>query len=100
MAIRIRKNGKIFCAALNKEEPGDCYLDDGIHYMLSVERKVLVTTENDIHMTTGGEWWWKGQEPKDIMIDKFYYESNTLMTHDQNKQRDEYYNREKLFERK
>ena len=73
MAVRIRKNGRIFCAALNNAEDGDCYLDDEIHYYLSVETKVLITTENDIHMTTGGEWWWKGQQPKDVIIDKFYY---------------------------
>lgn len=73
MAVRIRKDGRVFCAAINKEEPGDCYLDDGVLYYLSVEMKVLVTTENDIHMATGGEWWWKGQEPKDVVIDKFYY---------------------------
>lgn len=75
MAVRVRKNGKIFCAALNKEEPGDCYLNDGVLYYLSVEMKVLVTTENDIHMATGGEWWWKWQAPKDVVIDKFYLES-------------------------
>ena len=74
MAIRIRKTGKIVCAALNKEEPGDVYLDDAIHYILSVNYKILVTTENDHHMRTGGEWWWKGYEPKNIVIDSFYYE--------------------------
>ena len=73
MAVRIRKNGQIFCAALNAEMEGDCYIDDGLHYYLSIERKILVTTENDVHMNTGGEWWWKGQEPKNIIIDKFYY---------------------------
>ena len=73
MAVRIRKNGQIFCAALNKAELGDCYINDGVSYYLSVEMKVLVTTENDTHMATGGEWWWKGQEPCDIKIDEFYY---------------------------
>ena len=75
MAVRIRKNGKIVCAALNKVLNGDCYIDDGLHYNLSVERKILVTTENDYHMANGGEWWWKGQEPKDVIIDNFYYNS-------------------------
>ena len=75
MAVRIRKNGKIVCAALNKEMPGDCYICDGLHYILSVENKILITTENDYHMKHDGEWWWKGQEPKNIKIDKFYYEN-------------------------
>lgn len=73
MAVIIRKNGRLFCAALNKPMEGDCYIDDGLLYHLSVELKILVTTENDIHMSTGGEWWWRGQEPPDIVIDKFYY---------------------------
>lgn len=73
MAVRIRKNGKIFCAALSKALEGDCYIDDGLHYELSVERKLLVTTENEYHIKNGGEWWWKGQEPLNARIDKFYY---------------------------
>ena len=72
MAIRIRKNGRIFCAALNEEEDGDCYINDDIHYRLSVLGRVLVTTENDVHMSTGGEWWWRGQEPEDIILGENY----------------------------
>lgn len=74
MAVRIRKTGRIFCAALSQEMAGDCYIDDGLHYDLSVERKVLITTENEHHMKNGGEWWWKGQEPAGAPIDEFYYE--------------------------
>ena len=73
MALRIRLDGRILCAALNKAEEGDVYLHDGISYYLSVEEKVLVTTENDYHMANGGEGWWKGREPKNVVIDKFYY---------------------------
>lgn len=73
MAVRIRKNGRILCAALNNALDGDCYIDDELHYKLSVERKLLVTTENDYHIKNGGEWWWKGQEPLNVVIDKFYY---------------------------
>lgn len=73
MAIRIRKNGKILCAAISEALDGDCYIDDGLHYQLSVEKKVLVTTGIDFHVNNGGEWWWKGQEPKDVEIDQFYY---------------------------
>jgi len=73
MAVRIRENGKIFCAALSGEEDGDCYIDDVLHHLLSGKRKVLITTNNDVHMKTGGEWWWKRQEPCDVVIDEFYY---------------------------
>lgn len=74
MALRIRKNGRVLCAALNKQEEGDCYIDDSTHYYLSVEKRLLVTTEHDYHMANGGEWWWKGQEPSSVKINSFYYE--------------------------
>lgn len=60
MAVQIRKDGRIFCAAHSEVEDGDCYLDDGIHYLLAVEGKVLVTDENhSIHW----QWWRVGQMP-------------------------------------
>ena len=43
MAVRIRESGLILCAAMHPAEPGDTYIDDGLHYTLSVESKVLVT---------------------------------------------------------
>lgn len=72
MAVRIRKNGQIFCAALSKALDGDCYIDDDLHYELSAVRKLLVTTENDYHIANGGEWWWRSQEPLNVPIDEFY----------------------------
>lgn len=55
MAVRIRKDGSIVCAAMFPKEDGDIYIDDAIHYVLSVESKVLITDENhQIH----GKWWW------------------------------------------
>ena len=42
MAVRIRADRKIIvCAAMSEEQLGDCYLDDSIHYELSVELGVL-----------------------------------------------------------
>lgn len=73
MSLRIRADGTIWCAALNKEKEGDIYIDDNLHYYLSVEAKVLVTTYVDYHMENKGEWWMKGSEPKDVLIDKYYY---------------------------
>lgn len=52
----------------------DCYIDDDLHYTLSVIKKVLVTTDNEYHMKNGGEWWWKGQEPVGVVISSFYYQ--------------------------
>ena len=72
MAVRIRKDGRIYCAALHPELPSDAYIDDGVHYYLSVERKVLVTESFEQHVRRG-EWWWKGQQPEDVVIDAFYF---------------------------
>lgn len=69
MAIRIRENGRIFCAAMTKAENGDTYLHDGIHYQLSVIEKVLVT--DDKHFEHA-EWWWKSNVPPNIIISNFY----------------------------
>lgn len=41
MAVRIRKNGAIVCAAKSAEEEEDTYIDDGLHYVLGVELGVL-----------------------------------------------------------
>jgi len=61
MALRIRKDGRIFCAALTKEQEGDTYIDDALHYEMSVVHKVIVTKSMPEHLETG-EWWWIGAE--------------------------------------
>ena len=76
MALRIRSNGLILCAALHDEMPGDTYIDDGVHYVLSVESKVLVTEPMPMHALRG-QWWWRGNVPNGIEIDEFYAEGYT-----------------------
>ena len=73
MALRIRKDGRILCAALNEPEDGDLYVDDHHHYQLSVEKNLLVTTEINKHIANGGEWWWRGQEPEGVEIAPQYF---------------------------
>ncbi len=41
-AVRIRKNGRILCAAMFRAQFGDEYIDDGVHYLLSAEFKLLL----------------------------------------------------------
>jgi ribulose bisphosphate carboxylase small subunit len=67
MAVRIRKNNHIFCAALTKPEPGDTYIDDTLHYLLSQRWGVLVTYPEPRHSETG-EWWWAENAPPDMEI--------------------------------
>jgi hypothetical protein len=73
MAVRIRKDGSILCAALHDSKDGDLYLDDTIHYHLSCVAKVLVTQKMESHIRYG-EWWWINSIPKGIEIDPFYIE--------------------------
>ena len=71
MAVRIRKSGEIVCAAMHPEEPGDTYLNDGLHYKLSVELKVLVA-EPMLRHARDGRWWWRNEVPNDREVDAFY----------------------------
>lgn len=71
MAVRIRKDGRILCAAMHPAEEGDCYVDDGVHYVLSVEAKVMVTEPHERHKEHG-EWWWINAIPETAQIDPFY----------------------------
>ena len=75
MALRIRKDGRVLCAAMHASEPGDTYLDDGIHYLLSAEKKLLVTEPMERHKHRG-EWWWSGNVPGDVSPEAFYLRPN------------------------
>lgn len=76
MAVRIRDDGRVLCAAMHPAVEGDTYLDDGVHYRLSVVDKVLVT--EPMHLPDGGghashgEWWWRDRVPAGIQVDEFY----------------------------
>jgi uncharacterized membrane-anchored protein len=71
MALRVRKDGRILCAAMYAEESGDTYLDDSVHYYLSVEKKLLVTERWEKHKERG-EWWWVNNVPLEVEIEEFY----------------------------
>lgn len=68
MAVRIRKDGRILCAAMHPAEEGDTYIHDGLHYRMSVEEKVLVTEPHEKH-SVHGEWWWAGNVPEGVYIE-------------------------------
>ena len=72
MALRIRADGRVLCAAHHSAEPGDTYLDDAMHYFLSVEAHVLVTEPIERHRERG-EWWWAGNVPAGVVIDPIYH---------------------------
>lgn len=70
MAVRVRSDGRVLCAAMHPAEPGDRYLDDGVHYALSVELRVLVTEPMDLPAGVGIG----GLQPAAAAIDPFYDE--------------------------
>ncbi len=74
MSLRIRENGRIFCAAAHPAEPGDTYLHDGLQYTLSVELGVIVTEAMVQPGGRGGhakhgEWWWEHRVPEDVLLE-------------------------------
>lgn len=71
MAVRIRKDGRIFCAAMRGPEEGDTYIDDDLHYELSVIKKVLVSEPMEKHKISA-EWWWRGNIPEGTEIEHYY----------------------------
>ena len=63
MALRVRANGDIVCAALHGEEAGDTYIPDNISEVLTGctgEEPVLITDKEPIH-STHGRWFWAGR---------------------------------------
>lgn len=75
MAVRIRMDGTILCAACYPEEPGDTYIDDGLHYRLSVQLGVLVTEPMESDRGRGGhrrhgQWWWRNEVPADVVLEQ------------------------------
>jgi hypothetical protein len=75
MALRIRKDGRILCAAMHPEEPGDTYLDDSVHYTLS--RVGVLVTEKMEEGGHGGHAchgeWWGHRVPPDVTPDLWAY---------------------------
>lgn len=62
MALRIRSNGKILCAALHKEQKGDTYIPDSLSEIMSgaTGLKPVIVTNKEPNHSTHGEWWWVG----------------------------------------
>lgn len=74
MAVRVRADGSIVCAAMHEGRPDDrAYLDDGLHYRLSVDLGVLVSESMEKHQLDG-LWWWYDQVPSDRSPSPHYEE--------------------------
>lgn len=55
MSIRWRTNGDLVCAATSSQEYGDTYINDRLHYQLSVISKAIVA---NVEHDTNGLWHW------------------------------------------
>jgi len=53
VSLRYRVTGELLCAAKHPPMPNDTYIDDGLHYMLSVIQRVVIP-ESDEDVT--GRW--------------------------------------------
>ena len=87
MAVRVREDGAILCAAMYPAQPGDAYLDDVVHERLASGAGVLVT--EPMHCDGGrgghanhGEWWWRDRVPADVEVDPFYSRCGTTRSRD------------------
>ena len=69
MALRIRKSGTIICAAMSEPKPNDTYINDYLHYEMSEVQKVIVSEPMPKHKETG-LWWWAGNVPAAVVIEK------------------------------
>ncbi len=54
MSIRWRKDGRLLCAAMTEPEEGDTYIDDNLHYQLSVISRAILA---DVDHETNGLWY-------------------------------------------
>ncbi|KKM73444.1 hypothetical protein LCGC14_1410420 [marine sediment metagenome] len=63
MSIRWRVGGVMICAATSEAEPSDCYIDDRLHYQLSVVSRAIIA---DVDHETNGLWHWVHEEGKGL----------------------------------
>ena len=55
VAMRWRKDGRLLCAAMTEPEEGDTYIDDTLHYQLSMISRAVMA---DVDHETNGLWHW------------------------------------------
>ena len=55
MSLRWRNNGDLLCAAKHEEYKDDTYIDDRLHYQLSVKLKVVIPRDDE---NESGVWHW------------------------------------------
>ena len=91
MAIRIRRDGRIKCAAMHRARAGDTYLGDRVHYDLVIAGALVTEPWGDARGRGGhsvhGEWWWSGNVPANVNLDKPAPTCHTASTATERKER-------------
>ncbi|MFA5307784.1 MAG: hypothetical protein WC365_10105, partial [Candidatus Babeliales bacterium] len=62
MALRVRKNGRILCAAKSKPMDGDLYIDDAIHSWLTRCTNISIDVIESLGEDENGEEEWRVKE--------------------------------------
>lgn len=55
MSLRWRENGDLLCAAKHDAEDGDTYIDDRLHYQLSIVQHAIISHPDE---EKNGIWYW------------------------------------------
>jgi len=58
MSLRWRKDNTLICGAKSKKEKDDCYIDDRLHYKLSLEEQVVIPNVDE---NITGLWKWRSE---------------------------------------
>ncbi len=70
MSLRWRLTGEILCAAKSEEMEGDTYINDRLHYELSVIQKTIVP---DLKEEENGLWHWLHGEGEEYGAMPYHY---------------------------
>ena len=60
MSLRWRITGELVCGAKSSPKENDTYIDDRLHYELSVIQKTIVPDKNE---EENGLWYWLHNDP-------------------------------------
>lgn len=83
MSLRVRANGELLCAAKHPALPDDLrYIDDGLHYILAAEQRVLIPNHDEAET---GKWHWRnmGEDFRKLSGDAYYEDPVTAFGYDE-----------------
>lgn len=64
MSLRWRADGRLLCGAKSEPEPDDTYIDDRLHYELSVIQGAVIPEADEAET---GLWRWADPPPQELI---------------------------------